>query len=267
VKKLLIITLLLAAPACLADTVTYDNAASGSCIVNGCDSSGSTALTVNITVGSNSNRSMSVTVTVSATSATNVPNVSTVTCSGQSLTSLIKKQPTASKYFKEIWILPAGVQPSTGSTSCTATLASALPSSASARLLVEVLSVYNVSQTTAATVASSPASNSGTSCSGAGCATNTLGASDANGLTFGSFCSGTNSSASQSWGTTRISQNGDSFAACNSVGLATAAGSVTDVKWSLANDRWINIGAVFAPFVASSGGFNKRRKLSKLGIR
>jgi hypothetical protein len=209
--------------------VAFDAVANSSCIAATC-TSGGTVLTYSHTTGSGSNRGLAVGVCVSGPGATTQPVTNSVTYAGVSLVSK-KKQGTT--YYCELWSLPDGTQPTTGANNVVVTLASA-PSGTNAILLSAAVTFTGVNQSTAWTSSSNGNGGTGTS------VTLTLSANNAVDMGVDFACHGFGFSSTTE--TSRVN-NTDSGAACNSFGVATAAGSDTSLSWtSASSDSWLIVG-------------------------
>ena len=150
--------------------VIYDNAAS---ITN------FNGLTYPVTVGSNSNRALAVFVHL-ATNGDTPPTISSVTYAGVALTQIVHKvNGTDGTTFGDLWALPAGTQPATGTNYVVITLSG--PVTPDQTIHSGAISAYNVDQSTTFT---STGSNDGASAS----ATLTLSSSGANDLLIDSLC-------------------------------------------------------------------------------
>jgi|SRR6185369_884982 len=219
-------------------TVTFDAATHFEC-----DGSGQGPQCTTNTVASfthvtttNANRGMVVNVCVGATTGLTAPLVSTVTYNSVSLSQTVHKAVGAPQYYCDLWQLPNGTQPATGSNTVVVTLAGALPSIFSS-VLVTAITAYNVNQTTALSVTGS---NNGVGTS----TTLTLGASGANDLVFAESCNG--DSIGTSGNTSIHVTNYSTHNGCGTHAASRAAGNTTSISWTGdSNDNWVVVAGAF----------------------
>lgn len=259
VFALLIVLALLVSARQVSAQVTFDAFANSFCDGSGtvCTGAGATTLTYALTVGAGSNRALAVVLTVGCAGAETAPAISTVkfdpTGTNQSLTQIETVSPASSRRG-ELWALPAGTQPTSGTHNIEIIMASGLDACAgSSRLSSGAFAVAGVDQTTTFTDTNIN-SGSGTS------ATLTLTGSGANDLGFHGVCAGnglTSTTETSRWSVS------DTNTSCNSSGGATAAGSDTSFSWSIPSDSWIMVGGAFK---ASTGGAAPVPKLMLLGV-
>lgn len=229
-----------------ASTVTLDATASTTCSSGGtlgvCGGS-NTTLTYSLTVGSNSNRALGVFVTVAGSSGAQQPQISSVTYAGVSLSQKAHANGNGGNFYTDLWTLPDGTQPTTGTNNVVITLASALNVSSEASMESGAFSVYNVSQSQTWTTVASSTGNSTT-------ASLTLGSSGSSDLVVAEVCNGTGIiSTSQ---TLQYQTPAASFNACASSEGDTAAGNTTNLSWSVNSDYWIATAGAFKAYSGTS---------------
>lgn len=206
--------------------VTYDASASIT-YING--------ITYPVTVGSNSNRALAVFVHNAILSGNTPQTVASVTYAGVALTKITSINNTGAGAVtsdSELWALPAGTQPASGTNNVVITLSGAIDESNEATLLSGAIAAYNVDQTTTFT-STSTNGGSGTS------AAVTLPSSGANDLVIDSVCTGSGISSTpqtQQWDDTSLGMGSPN--SCGATSGATAAGGTTSLSWNIINDYW-----------------------------
>ena len=193
-----------------------------------------------LTVGSQSNRALAVFVNIGTEGDTS-PTVSGVTYAGVALTQIVHKVGTDGHSIGDLWALPAGTQPASGTNNVVITLSGPLGYDQSLRS--GAISAYNVDQTTTFT---STGSNAGKSAS----ATLALASSGANDLVIDSACNGTGLTStpqSELW-----KYNEQDLSYCGTEGGAWAGGGTTSLSWTVPNDWWIMVGASFKAAAGST---------------
>lgn len=257
VLKYLLLLMFLSLPLCAS---TYDNSTLGHCDAtvapNVCTTGvngPATVLTIAHVTGTNTNRAMEIPICVAASSGTVVPVITSVVhATSQNLSAVPsskKFDSTGTNYYCELWALPAGTQPTSGTNNVVITVASTLPSNGWINAMV--ITASDVDQTT--TLSISPGGNNG-----AGTATSlTLAASGASDLVFSVSCGGSDFTGTNQ--TTRGAQSGGGAGACGSMQASTAVGGTTSLGDTLASDSWIKIGAAFKDVGGGGGGGTKHR--------
>lgn len=211
--------------------VAFDAVSNSTCI--DCSS-----LTFSHTTSTGSNRAIAVGACATGPSGTTQPAVTSVTYAGVSLTS---KRTEGTTYHCDLWSLPDGTQPATGANNVVITLAGTT-TGLNNRLRGAAVTFTGVDQTTAWT--SSNNGNNGNSST----STLTISASGADDMGIDFVCHGTDVTTTTE--TDRLNID-DGAAACNSLGVATAAGGDTSFSWSHSGaDTWIIIGGA----LKASGG-------------
>ncbi|MGE4133574.1 MAG: hypothetical protein AB7F86_18200, partial [Bdellovibrionales bacterium] len=210
--------------AATASTATYDT--STSTLSNG---SVTTRQRSDFTVGPGIDRALAVSVHVGANCASDTqPTVSGITYGGVALTQLIHQTITGcTEAYSDLWSLPPGTQPNTGSNELVVSLGGHLTQEGS--LHVGIFSANGVDQTTTYT-STNNAFAIGTT------ASVTLSSSGANDLVFTSVCDGggvTSTTNSQRWISNQSADN-----ACDNSGGSTAPGGTTSPSWTVVNDYW-----------------------------
>lgn len=236
--------------------VTYDNAtnATDACPLNAC---GGTTQTVSFTVGSGANRQIAVFASIGCNSGITASTVSTVTYAGVSLSQTVHRSPAASRYV-DLWTLPAGTEPTSGTNNIVLTYSASSSCSGGTEIGVRkmgAISVAGVDQTTTYTATNG---NDGTSTS----ASVTLSSSGASDLVVHSTCGG--STLSSPTGTQRW-HDGNQLTSCNDGNGATAAGGTTTVSSSLASDTWVIVAGSFKA-AGGGGGLVCTPTISTLGV-
>lgn len=223
-------------------SVTYDNS---SATPNHCDGGSNpcavseTQMTYSYTVGAGSNRAIAVLLCVAGSTGNTLPLVSTVTYAAVGLTQKLHTIPAASRYC-DIWTMPDGTQPATGTNNVVITLASGL-SNSSQHLNSGAMSASGVNQTQQFRT-SSATGNSGTS----GNAALTLGASTSGDLVVSIACHGT--ALSSTTQTQRWLSNTFTSGECGTTGGSTATGGTTSLGWTVSGaDFWVQVGASWQP--------------------
>ena len=126
--------------------VAFDAVASSKCGGGSCGGTSSAlTLTYALTVGAGANRGLAVGVCVAGPSAVVQPATSSVTYAG---VGLVSKKKQGTNYYCELWSLPDGTQPSSGTNNVVVTLASILAGGADVIASVAI-SATGVNQTTA----------------------------------------------------------------------------------------------------------------------
>lgn len=238
--------------------VTYDNSASDYCgtdAVITCDSGG-TALIYPLTVGAGSNRALAVFATIMDYTSHSITGV---TYNGVALNLVESRSNSVSSYRVELWSLPPGTQPATGTNNVVLTLSSGAPLA----LLSAAISVSGVDQTN--TFTSQVAIDSGST----GEFLNYIKAaiqipsSGPNDLVICYACNGCDTPAWDSPATARITDYVSCSIQCNSQGLATAPGGTTRLSWTIYDD-WN--GMIAASFKAA-GVTTKPQKYNNILLR
>lgn len=231
---LLIFLFLVSTSAAMAQAV-LDTTASGQCSAGVC-TVGDTTLTVSVSTGTGSNRQMSVFVFVGCPSSGTAPSVLSVTYdTTQSLSLTTSVAPVAARRG-ELWTMPAGTQPNSGTHNVVVVLSSSITiscGSSSNTLSAGIITSTGVDQSSP--YASTPLTNSGTGAN----PTLTGFTSGANDLGVESICSGdgiTSTTETIKW------NNANTSNSCGSNGGATALGGDTSFSWAIPSDSWIIIG-------------------------
>lgn len=218
------------------NTVTYDTSAKGDCTTTTC-----TVITIPITIGSNSNRQLPVIVSAGCSSTQTAPQVLTMTYATVGLSQAIHSTPSPPdpSRYSDMWTMPAGTQPTTGTNNLVVTFTGDITviCNANATILVQVFSLFNVDQTTIFTSTGSGNGSSGT-------ASITLSSSAATDLVVHGGCGGSNVSAPT--GTQRQLDNLSTLNSCGSGVAATATGGTTSVGFTISpSDSWLNVAGSF----------------------
>jgi hypothetical protein len=224
--------------------VTYDNAASSNCGV--CSS-----VTYSLTVGSGSNRALAVWVFLSRNgNYPSYPYVTSITYAGVALIPIATRSGTNLLYGRaELWALPAGTQPTSGTNNVVVTLNSTANMNS---MHSGALSAAGVDQThTFTSIQTDSIENTSTGYM-------TLPLSGANDLVFDGVCAG--SSVDSTSQTQRVLNNVDSSTACNNDGIATATGGTVYLSWA------VN-GAGANTFHMVGGSFHAAATATKLQLK
>jgi hypothetical protein len=241
--------------------VTFDAFANSFCDGSGtpCTGGGLNLLDYNLTVGAGSNRALAVSVFIGCAGAETAPTITAVTFDPAGTNqALQQKEATspASSRRGELWALPAGTQPTSGTKVVRVTMSAGLACTGASRLSSGAVAVAGVDQSTTFTDTNIAAGTA----PGNGDPALTMTGSGANDFGFHSVCAGdgiTNTTETSRWSVT------DTNTSCNSFGGATAAGGDTAFSWSIPDDSWIMVGAVFK---ASGGAAAPTPRLMLLGV-
>jgi hypothetical protein len=221
--------------------VVIDATSTATCVGTGCF-----GLTFALTVGSGgTNRALGVFVSAAANSGNTEATVSSIAYNGVNLVQKIHAVPSSERWI-DLWTLPDGTQPATGTNNVVVTLTGALVG-ANDRLTAGAISLMGVDQTSQLT-STSTNSGSGTALSV------TLGSSGANDLAAASACNGTSLSTTHT-GTQFYASGDDSLTACNTNAGITASGGTTSLTWTGGNDTWTFIAASFKAVAGGSSDF------------
>jgi fibronectin-binding autotransporter adhesin len=211
---------------------------------------GTDSLTYALTVGTGSERALVVFVTVTGSSGTVQPAVSTVTYAGVNLTRIVH---AGTNYYTDLWSLPAGTQPTSGSNNVIVTLASNLAGGADS-LVSGAISATGIDQSTTFTSTNSATGSGAT-------ASVTLSSSGGSDLVVHAACSGTSMTSTPQ--TQQYINNFSAAGACGTQGGATAAGGTTSLSWSVTSDSWIIVGGSLR---ASTGGASETPRMLLMGV-
>lgn len=249
----LLVLLLLVVARGAAAQATFDAAANAA--------SASSPLTLAHTTGSGSNRAMVVFVAVGCNSGSTAPLTSTVTyATTQNLTQIKHQAGSGAHFYVDLWALPAGTPPTTGTNNVVATLASSLniACGSQARMSVGVITAAGVDQTTTFTDSNGAAAGSGTT------ASMTLSSSGGTDLGVDMACAGSpflSTTETVKWNT------GDTNTACNEYGGAIAAGGDISFSWPInGNDSWAMVGAALKAAGGGGGAAPCVSTLRTLGV-
>lgn len=221
-------------------SVSYDNATGNSCTVATCTTTTNIHDTLTISHTITSANSLAAYVCVSGSSGTVQPHVSSATWAGsQSLSQVLAG---TGNYYCDIWALPAGTSPTTGTQNLVIVLANSIAGGSDIFMGVAIsMAGVNGSQVYRT---SSPTQNNGSGAS----ASVTLGASVSGDLAVAAVCSGTTGTKTPGGSqTARATIAGNDSGACNTMQLTTAAGGTTSNTWTIPSDSWRVVGASFQP--------------------
>lgn len=229
--------LLCAIPSSVQAQVSMDTPTHGQCgTLAGSACVTDTVLTFAHTTNSSSNRAMAITLMTTCSAGTMAASP-TVTYNLVSLGAATETvTPVADRRRGELFALPAGTQPATGTNNVIITFAGAICGAGNNyQVSAGVFTASGVDQTTSFTDTNI---NSGTGAS----ATLTLTGSGANDAGFHAMCSGdtiVSTTETQQW-----LVNNTNFG-CGSSGGATAAAADTSFSWTITSDSWIITGGAF----------------------
>lgn len=264
-KRFILILALLLCSQSLHAQATYDNSNIGKCgnaISPACNST--TNLTVSILTGSGSNRAMTVWVSIDCGSADTAPTVSSVVHAGSQNLSQTKTMSTSARNRFDMWTLPAGTQPTSGTNNVVVTLSGNILTACSghSKMDVVVLTSANVDQTTTYT-ATATNSGSGTSASA------TLASSGGTDLVVLAACAGSSFTGGLTGAGGSVKQSdADGDTDCGSFIVATFNGGVTAPAATIsASDSWMAIdgslkasgGSTFKPYSLPITGVGRKR--------
>src|SRR5258708_642902 len=242
---------LMTLPATVRAQVTYDNSAYGQDCGGGC----TTSLTYSLTVGAGSNRALAVWVFISTTGFLAAPEVSSITYAGVSLIPIKISKSNVIGVRLELWALPAGTQPTTGTNNVVVTLNNIGQMNS---MHSGAISVAGVDQTQTFASLQSSIGSVQTSVS------MTIPYTGANDLVFDAVCAGASvDSTSQ---TQRFINNVNNSTTCNNSGLATAAGGTTYVTWNVNNAGLDYYGRIGGSFHAAATATKLQLKGGKLQV-
>jgi hypothetical protein len=242
-SALLVILLALAVPAWAQ--VTLDAVGSGNCGDNvgetACGGGGLT-LTYAVTVGTGANRALAVFTELGCNSTSATTSISGITYAGVALvqnfgTAVTPASCSATCLRVDLWNLPPGTQPTSGTNNVVVTKAASQCSGATPQSLQSgAFAVAGVDQTTVYTATKDAFGNSTS-------ASVTLSASGANDLVVFSACNGTSVALNgNNVGTQRYRNNTSTHTTCDSAAGASAPGGNLTLSWTTSSDKW-GIGA------------------------
>jgi hypothetical protein len=218
--------------AAAASTVAFDNSA---------QAQSHFSFTYPLTVGSGLNRALAVFVNVGG-NCTDTQSVYSVTYAGVALEQVVSQaNATCSGAFVELWSLPVGTMPISGTNNVVVTIGDAFTGNMFAH--TGAISASGVSQSQ---IFTSTVGNSGNGTA----VTATLPSSGANDLVISGICNG--NSVTSTGQTSRWIDNETTTGTCGNSGGATAAGGTTALSWTVATDYWVIVGASFKNYVKVS---------------
>jgi len=235
-------------PALGSAAVVFDATAHGECGKNyAACGGGNTTLTYALTVGAGATRQVAVAATVACLTGDTAPTITSITYAGVNLTSGVTVNPAAARR-SEMWAMPAGTQPTSGTNDVIVTLSTSIvtacPVGPGGTIISGAVSVTGADQTTRFTSTGS-GSGTGTAMS------MTVASSGANDLGVQHACHGTSVDTTTETERWNVDNPGNS---CASTGGATAAGGDTSFSWTSAtSDSWNMVGVVFLADAGAAG--------------
>lgn len=242
------VLLLMLLPATARAQVTYDNSAYSNC--EPCSS-----LTYSLTVASGSNRQLLVWTFVSSANFDQLSYVTSVTYNGVSLVQIAARGDPGANNRAELWALPAGTQPASGTHNVVVTLNATGEEDSFHSGAMSVAGVDQTQTFTSVRIDTGGAF-SNTTTGAAFHANAAVPYTLSNDLLFEAVWAGNEIDATSQ--TQRFLNNVGSGTACDNNGLSTAAGGTTYLQWavnaSAANgDKWMAIsGSIRAAATATT---------------